>query len=356
MFTERHLLQDLPPEKLDDYLAGGWYRSGQSIFTCNFLIKQGDLYTVVWTRLPLVDYTFRKGQRKLLRKNRERFKFVIRPEQFTAEKEELYQVYREDFKGRLAPTLRSSLLDDGTENIFDTWEICIYDEDKLVGFSIFDLGSKSMESIKAVYDPNYKQFSLGYYTMLEEVQFAKDKGCEYYYPGYVVPGYKAFDYKLRAGEMEFFIPSKKEWKPMEEFDESRLLHTVMLEKLEILQGELGRRGIPTRMGIYPLYETVFWNLEPKYHLSFPLVLQIYPDFHNYRYLNYVFDAKEEQYRFIPCQGLQDTTEYFSHHMTPEPKIPILTELLGMNDNFLAGDNPKEAIYRMKMWMSRQMFL
>lgn len=356
MFTERHLPQNLPPDKLDDYLAKGWYRSGQSIFTCNFLIKEGALYTVIWTRLPLENYASRKGQRKLLRKNRERFDIVIRPEQFTSEKEELYQIYREDFNGNLAPTLRSSLLDDGTSNIFDTWEICIYDAGKLVGFSIFDLGNKSIESIKAVYDPKYKSHSLGYYTMLEEIEFAKSKECEFYYPGYVVPGYVAFDYKLRAGIMEYFTPANKEWRPIEEFDEEQLLHKIMLKKLETLRDELELRGIPTRMGIYPLYETVFWNLETQYYLSFPLVLQIYPDFLNFRYLNFVYDPKEAQYRFIPCEGLQDTTEYFGHHLMPNPEIPIITELLGESDNLLASDKPKEAIYRMKMWMSRQMFI
>lgn len=357
LFTERHIPDNLPPEQLDDYLSMGWYRSGQSVFTCRFLLKKGDLFSVVWTRLPLTNFKFRKGQRKLLRKNKERFRVFVRPEEFTTEKEKLYQVYRDDFKERLAPTLNSSLLDDNERNIFDSWEVCIYDGDKLIGFSIFDLGKKSIQSIKAVYDPEYKKYSLGYFTMLAEMEFAIELGFDYYYSGYIVPGYSAFDYKLRAGgAIEFYEPETQNWRSMGEFKEEDLLHRKMLKKLTELQTELGRRGIPTRLGVYPLYETVFWALEPRFHLGYPLVLQVYPDFHLYRYLNFVYDPNADQYRFIPCSGLQDTTEHFAHHLQPDPEIPLITELLGMSDNMLAGSEVKEAIYRMKLWISRQMFL
>lgn len=357
-FTERHIPSFISPERLDDYLAKGWYRSGQSVFTCRFLLKRGDLYTVVWTRQPLEGYKFRKGQRKLIRKTEEQFKIVIRPEpkEISPEKENLYQLYREDFKGRLAPSLQVSLRDNTSNNIFDTWEICIYDNDKLVAFSIFDLGSNSIQSINAIYHPDYKKHSLGYYTMLAEINFAQQKGFEHYYAGYVVPGYSAFDYKLRAGDnMEFYIPETDDWRPMSEFDDYPLMHKVMIERLEELQVELGKRGIPTRMGVYPLYETVFWNLANKYHFGYPLILQVYPDFHLYSYLNFVYDPSAEQYRFIPCESLNDITEHFEHQINPEAQMPLVTELLGMYDNLLAGNNPKEAIYRMKMWISRQMF-
>lgn len=356
MFTKRHLLNKLSPRKLDEYLARGWYRSGQSVFTCNFLLKEGNLFTVVWTRMPLDGHTFRKGQRKLLRKVRSRFRIVIQPEQPTVEKERLYQLYRLNFKGHTAPSLRSSLLDNQDDNLFDSREIMIYDGDKLVGFSIFDLGEDSVQSIKGVYHPDYKSYSLGYYTMLEEVEFAKEQGKLYYYAGYVVPGYDAFDYKLRVGNKEFYDTEAEQWRPWTEFDPDNLLHKVMRKKLNLLQGELGRRGIPTRPGIYPLYETVFWDLEPRYHFNYPLVLQVYPDFHNYRYLNFVYDPQQKQYRFVACTSLQDVTEHLAFQLQPDPEIPIITELLGMTDNFLAGDKPKEAIYRMKMWISRQMYL
>ena len=41
-----------------------------------------------------------------------------------------------------------------------------------------------------------KKYSLGFYTMLLEIDFGIKSGAEYYYPGYVVPNYFKFDYKL----------------------------------------------------------------------------------------------------------------------------------------------------------------
>ena len=32
---------------------------------------------------------------------------------------------------------------------------------------------------------------------------------DYYYPGYVVPGYHRFDYKLKIGEVEFYDPTSQ---------------------------------------------------------------------------------------------------------------------------------------------------
>ena len=44
MFTEKHVPDSITGEELDDYLDRGWYRMGQSIFTCHFLFFNDSLY------------------------------------------------------------------------------------------------------------------------------------------------------------------------------------------------------------------------------------------------------------------------------------------------------------------------
>ena len=56
----------------------------------------------------------------------------------------------------------------------DTREVKIYDGDKLAAFSFFDKGQRSMYSKQGIYDPAYHQFSLGFFTMLVEIQYALD--------------------------------------------------------------------------------------------------------------------------------------------------------------------------------------
>ena len=87
MFTQVHHPKLMPPQLLDRYLARGWFRMGQTIFTCHFLNFKNNLYTAIWTRLDLQGYTFRKSLRKIINRNNQRFKTVFRKAIFDQEKE-----------------------------------------------------------------------------------------------------------------------------------------------------------------------------------------------------------------------------------------------------------------------------
>ena len=340
---------------LDAYLAKGWYRYGQSLGTCRFLMKNGKLITVVWTRLEIPGFTFRKGQRKLMRKIENRFRVEVVPERRDhPEKEELYQKYREAFKEPIAPTLNLSLYDNKTRNLFNSFEVSIYDGEELIAFSVFDVGQVAVESIKGVYHPDYKEYSLGYYTMLAEIRHCMQHDLKYYYPGYVTPGLPAFNYKLRIGELEYFDNRTGAWHDWETFDESKLDGVDMLEKLRELKEALDLRNIKNRILLNPIYEIELWKLEPHFHFGFPIYIEAYSSQFRDRSLNFVYNPDEQMYRFIPCFMMQDITRHFPSSDLPDA-IPNAEELQGMVTNWRAGDSPEEAIRRMKVWMSQQMF-
>ena len=223
MFALKHYPQRISGRELDIYLLRGWYRMGQNIFTTHFLCFGRDFYSAIWIRQDLQGYRFRKSLRKILRKNDQAFQVYARPALINTEREQLFQLYRRNFPGELAPTLLDALQDGGFTNIFNTYEIAIYDQDQLVGLSYFDLGEASAASITGIYHPDYQQQSLGFYTMLREIQFCQEQGIRYYYPGYVVPGYARFDYKARIGEVEYFDLANHSWRPYHLFNNG---HTV----------------------------------------------------------------------------------------------------------------------------------
>jgi len=220
MFYSKYKLKSITGAELDSYLARGWYRMGLSIFTTHFLFFDDELYNAVWLRLPLTDYTFRKSLRRIKNKVESSFRVEFRPATFDVEKEKLFEAYKLQFKGILHSSLKTYMLDDEHYNVFDTMECCVYDGDKLIAFSFYDVGSDSIASILAAYDHNYASFSLGMYTMIAEVEFALEKNCSYYYPGYFVPGFTRFDYKCRIGETEYFNFYGKNWLPTEKFESS----------------------------------------------------------------------------------------------------------------------------------------
>ncbi len=272
-FAERLFLENIEPEQLDVFLANGWYRMGQTIFTTHFLFFEQRIHSAIWLRLHLSeDFRFKRSLRKILKRNREKFTVKVKPFELTAEKELIYQRYAEDFKGNLSGTLKRSLLDGADLNVFDTLEINIYDGDRLIAFSFFDEGVNSLTSINGVYDPEYSSHSLGLHTMLEEIQYGIDTGRKFFYPGYFVPGNPRFDYKLRVGDVEFLEFKSKAWKSFPEFKEDEIPINKMTARLKELGGLLINEKIDFKIKFNPYFESNIIEYWPLPYLEYPIIL------------------------------------------------------------------------------------
>ncbi|MBI1224162.1 MAG: GNAT family N-acetyltransferase [Bacteroidetes bacterium] len=317
MFTEKHFPKSIAGDELDAYLEQGWYRMGLSIFTCHFLFFNDSLYSPIWLRLPLEGLAFRKSLRKIMQQNRLRFRSLVRHSVINEEKEALFQKYRASFKGVLSATIRDSILDGKDHTIFDTFEVCVYDNDKLIAFSFFDLGNNSLASIKGVYDPEYARFSLGLYTMIEEIQFGVDLGFKYYYPGYFVPGFDRFDYKLRIGkpnELQFYDLKTAVWQPFNEYSTQNIPIWVLSSKLSEVGKILVEAGITSQMLYYPAYEANGMMFENERLLESPLFLTLFNTvFPRPRFIVY-FDIWREKFVFTHCMPIEDLGLYFEYTM------------------------------------------
>ncbi len=268
MFIDKHTPSFISGAELDAYLAKGWYRMGQDIFTCYLLHFNRQVYSSLWLRLPLKGYEFRSGIRKILRRNGRKFQIFYRPATIDIEKELLYQKYRKDFKGDLPPSLKEALMDGGKTNIYNTYETAVYDGRRLMAFSFFDLGENSLASIKGVYDPDYSAYSLGFYTMLLEIEYGLQNNFEYFYPGYFVPGYSRFDYKLRIGkpeEVEFYDSGTMRWLPMKSFRIEDAPVRVLGRKLSTAARKLTAAGINCEI----LFDSLSYSNEPLVSEDFP---------------------------------------------------------------------------------------
>ncbi len=316
-FADKHYPENLSPEELDDYLARGWYRMGQTIFTTHFLCFNDTFYSAIWIRLQLADFQFRKGQRKLMRRNAEQFQIDIRPATITREKERLFQRYKSNFKGTLAPSLRNSLLDGEDYNIYTTFEINIIDRNtqQLVGLSFFDLGERSAASISGIYDPAYQSYSLGYYSMLLEIEFCRQQGLDLYYPGYVVPGYQRFDYKLRIGNTEYLDLTADAWLPYSNLPPEEIPIERMRNQLQDLAVRLRTQNMNANQLYYPLFEAPlfgFWNAP---YLDYPVFLQLETNpREQYLYL-VVYNVRQSAYQLLRCSPFDDLQFYFNESYT-----------------------------------------
>jgi arginyl-tRNA--protein-N-Asp/Glu arginylyltransferase len=313
MFAEKHYPEQIHPEELDAYLAQGWYRMGQTIFTTHFLCFGEQFYSALWIRLHLEGYEFRKRLRKLLQRNDKLFRVEYRRTDLRdRETELLYQRYKAHFPGHLASTLCDSLLDGEDHSIFNTLEVAVYDGERLVAASFFDLGADSVASIMGIYDPAYQRYSLGFYTMLKEITFARDNGFRYYYPGYVVPGYERFDYKLRIGDVRFLDLAANDWRPYKNIGLEDIPLRRMERRLSDLKNMLHNGRAHAKQHYYPLFEANLFGLWRTNFFDYPVFLNCNGVRTVAReYLIVVYDIRLECYLLCRCIPFDDIQFFFN---------------------------------------------
>ena len=201
-------------DALDFYLAQGYYRMQQDLFTCQFVPFNSRLYTAHWLRIDLARVEWGPEQRRLLRRNA-RFTATICPFRLTEEYEELYARYCAAITFDAAPTIEAVLLGGAPHNVFNTQIIELRDEGKLIAAGILDYGERTLAGILNFYDPSYHRHSLGKYLLLLKTDYARRRHLNYYYPGYLVHDYPKFNYKLFAcaAATEVFDSISSQWLP-----------------------------------------------------------------------------------------------------------------------------------------------
>lgn len=282
---------------------------GQGIFTCHFLCFGERIYSAIWLRLSLKDYTFRKSLRRVIKRNKH-FHTLIRPAKLDKQKETLYQRYRwYCFKGNISTSLQESLQDGGLINIYNTYECCVYDGDKLVAVSFFDLGNNSIASILGMYDPDYANYGLGFYTMLLEIQYGQSQGFEYYYPGYIVPGYERFDYKSRIGNVDFYNVGSGKWESLKRLHEVGYPLARMTDKLKSVRERLKQYGVTSQLYYYPLFETHLVTYWEASYLKYPVFLWCQAIDGSSDYLLLVYDLVQEKFVLLQCTPFSDLPSF-----------------------------------------------
>lgn len=319
MFTQFHQLQKISHQELDKYLSKAWFRMGPNIFTCHFICFEGKAYPTIWLRLDLKKHQFKKSHRKIIRRNDERFQVICQKTELTPEKEALYQKHKKRFEGFVSPTLKHSLQGDTKNNIYDTREIAIYDNEKLIGISFFDLGKNSIASILALFDQDYEKYSLGIYTLFKEIEFGKQQNIEFYYPGYVIPGYPKFDYKLRIGDLEFYEESEKIWLNYSKFNEEKTYIYQIKSKLRFFASIFKNHGFEVQEVVYPLFDSYIQHYFYEDFLNAPLFIKIETEKLKNLFFLIEYQVKEKRFQVSLANEFAHFTDYFDSVLDKDPE-------------------------------------
>jgi arginyl-tRNA--protein-N-Asp/Glu arginylyltransferase len=305
MFAQVHFPQSLKPSELDHYLSMGWFRMGQSIFTTNFLNFKSRFYSAIWLRMALHEFSPDKAQGRLKKMN-EKFRVEINPASVTLEKELLFARYKNNVSFEASASLNQLLYGKTDLNIYNTYEVDIFDEEKLIAVGFFDIGKDSAAGISSFYDPDYKKYSLGKYLILYKIEYCKKNNLKYFYPGYFVPGYAAFDYKLQLSRngMEYFQLHSEEWVSIDAISVLPAPIDDMIAKINVLQNVFNQYGIKNKIYKYEFFDA---NLIPD--LS-GLELFDTPLFLAYNFLAdddigpvVIYDVCSREYHLVKCRSV-----------------------------------------------------
>ena len=199
---EFYTLKVSPPH-LDVLLANGWRHFGTQFFRYNLTFYNGRVCRVFPLRIRLSDFSLSKNKRRIIAKNQD-LQIVVRPVEIDEEKEELFESHKHRFKHNIPFSIYDFLSFDAANIPCETLEVGVYREKNLIAASFFDVGETSVSSIYAMFAPAEASRSLGIFTMLAEIEFARKQGKDFYYQGYCYDEVSFYDYKKRFRALEKF--------------------------------------------------------------------------------------------------------------------------------------------------------
>jgi arginine-tRNA-protein transferase len=197
---------------MDELWAQGWRHFGTHFFKYSVMEHQGTLQTVTPLRVDLSRFALTKSQRRVLRKNAD-VAFEIGTAQLSGETTELFERHKTRFTDNVPENLGVFLSADPSAIPCRCLQVRCLLDGRCVATSFFDEGEESTSSVYAVFDPAHGSRSLGIFTLLQEIFWARDHGMRFAYPGYATLGASHYDYKKQFVGLQGFEWASQSWLP-----------------------------------------------------------------------------------------------------------------------------------------------
>lgn len=200
---------------MDRLWAQGWRHFGVEFFRYS-LTPMGDAWQVIIPlRLPLHHFSPTKSQRRVLRKNAD-VEFRVVPAVLSPDAEAMFQRHAGRFTENIPDSLRTFFSDTPATVPCECLEFQCWVDGTLAALSFLDVGETSVSSVYGMFEPEHSSRSLGIFTLLQEMQWARVHGFRYHYPGYTSLGSSAYDYKKQFRGLEGYSWKDDAWKVWED--------------------------------------------------------------------------------------------------------------------------------------------
>ena len=208
---QQFLCLEASAEEMDRFWAEGWRHFGIFFFRYRTAVHGKKTFTVLPLRLDVSRFALTRSLKRVVGINRD-LTSLIQPASVDKVKKALFSKHRLRFKENV-PTSLSNFLSPLPATVpCRNLELCVYLGKKLTAVTFLDLGQTATSAVYAMFDPGEAKRSLGILMMLHSIQFTREQGYRYYYPGYAYREPFAYDYKKRFLGLEY-LDWQTGWKP-----------------------------------------------------------------------------------------------------------------------------------------------
>ena len=205
--------EHVAPADMDLLWSQGWRHFGDHFFRNSLHIEYGRWQLIIPLRIRLTAFAPSKSQRRVWRKNVD-LVTTVGPAVVTDDLREMFERHKARFDENVPDDLSNFLGLAPEKGPCDTWVLRCLCEGRTIAASFFDLGQCGMSSIYGIFDPEFSDRSLGIFTMLWEMEFGRQRGLEFYYPGYATVEPSRYDYKKQFAATESYDWIAERWSPL----------------------------------------------------------------------------------------------------------------------------------------------
>lgn len=199
---EAWLSTGLNPLAYHELMNRGFRRSGHILYrpVCESCRK------CVPIRVPTREFAPTRSQRRTLKRNHD-VRVYVAPPKLSDEK---LAVYRKYLASQHAGSPQTADAESLREFLYSTCVQSIEFEYRdgtgtLLGVSIADLCNESLSSVYHYFNPDHARRSIGVFSVLREIEWARERGIPHYYLGYWIEGCETMDYKAQYSPHELLV-------------------------------------------------------------------------------------------------------------------------------------------------------
>ncbi len=194
--------ETITPDAYQALSEQGFRRSGGHLYRPHCRSCQA----CIPSRVPVATFAAKRRQKRVLARN-EDLRIEIRPAAFSAATYRLYARYiaRRHGDGDMYPPsedqFRSFLLSQWSDTLF----VCSYRNEDLIAVAVTDRQPRGLSAIYTFFEPDESRRSLGVWSILQQIELARQLDLPYLYLGYWIRDSSKMRYKTDYRPVELFV-------------------------------------------------------------------------------------------------------------------------------------------------------